>query len=388
MFLNLDNNKLKNHLNLLWQQPQIEESIYPKQLSETAFGYGSNAVKWKYERYKFSPEITSQIRELTKLDNWHGLLALLEDYFIILASILITSHITWFFYPIGLLVIGSRQRALSTILHESAHGVLAKNKLLNWVLGTFCSGYLILQQMIPYKKSHCSEHHCYLGNPELDPDFKFYLQEGLYNSLSPRDFLVKHIIQPLLLFKVPQYVFYLVKHRLFGKDGDACGAAQSAGRQESIIMVAYLLTIVGTSVWFGFWDELILFWVVPYITVFQVLGYFIEVSEHYPLVGKNTVDLYMTRNRFSPWYEAFFTSMHSENFHLIHHLMPSIPFWNQAKAHLILQADPNYAKHNSLTGGIFFSSNSAPSIVSSWIEFAYCCNARVSNEVSTVTPVN
>lgn len=360
MFLNKYNTEIKNPFTLIWQLPQIEESVYPKKLSGATFGYSSNAVKWKYERYKFSPEITCQIRELTKLDNWHGLLALLEDYFIILVSILITSHVTWFFYPIALLVIGSRQRALTTILHESAHGVLAKNKSLNWVLGTFCSGYLILQQMNAYKKSHCSEHHSHLGNPERDPDFKFYREEGLYNPFSPKDFLVKHILQPLLLFKAPQYLFYLVKHRLFGKKCD---------RKESTIMQAYLLIIVGASVWFGFWDQLILFWLVPYVTVFQVLGYFIEVSEHYPLVGKNTVDLYMTRNRFSPWYEAFFTSMHGENFHQVHHLLPSVPFWNLAKAHLILLTDSNYAKHNSLTGGIFFSASGVPSIVSSWINY-------------------
>lgn len=369
MFLDAHNSVNQISLPIPYKRLLLEDTVNSTPPSEIAFSYKSNVAKTKYERYKFSPEITSQIRELTKLDNWHGLLALLEDYLIILASILITSHITWFFYPIALLVIGSRQRALATLMHESAHGVLAKNKFLNWVGGTFCSGYLILQQMTVYKKSHCYEHHCHLGNPELDPDFKFYREEGLYNPHSPKDFLVKHIIQPLLLFKVPQYVFYLVKHRLFGKGGDACGAAQSAGRKESMIVLAYLLTIVGTSIWFGFWDELILFWLVPYITVFQVLGYFIEVSEHYPLVGNNTVDLYMSRNRFSPWYEAFFTSMHCENFHLIHHLMPSVPFWNQPKAHLILLADPNYARHNSLTSGIFFSSNGAPSIVSSFIEY-------------------
>jgi len=339
---------------------QIEDTVNEEPTSEIALGYRGNVGQTKYERYKFSPEIISSIKKLTKLDNWHGLLALSEDYLLILASILITSHVSWFFYPLTLLVIGSRQRALTTILHESAHGVLAKDKLLNSVLGTFCSGYLIFQQIIPYKKSHCSMHHSHLGNPELDPDFKFHLEEGLYDAACSKHFLVRHIIKPLLLFKVPQYMFYLAKYRLFGSCCDL---------YETIIMLAYLFTIVSAAVWFGFWIQLILFWLVPYVTVFQVLGYFIEVSEHYPLVGQNTVDLYMTRNRFSPWYEAFFTSMHSENFHLIHHLMPSVPSWNLAKAHKILLADPNYFQHNSRTGGIFFPSNGAPSIVSTFIEY-------------------
>ena len=356
MFLDARQNKHQIFVQFPDKGRQTKDTVNEALTSEIA--YRGNVGQIKYERYKFSPEIISRIKELTKLDNWHGLLALLEDYLLILASIVITSYVTWFFYPIALLVIGSRQRALTTILHDSAHGVLTKNKSLNWVLGTFCSGYLIFQQMIPYKKSHCYEHHSHLGNPKLDPDFKFYLEEGLYDTQSPRNFFVKHIIKPLLLFKVPQYIIYLVKHRLFGKGYDL---------YETIIMFAYLLTIVGASVWLGFWDKLILFWLVPYITVFQVLGYFIEVSEHYPLVGNNTIDLYMSRNRFSPWYEAFFTSMHGENFHLVHHLMPSIPFWNLAKAHKILLADPNYFRHNSRTSGIFFSSNGLPSIMSTFV---------------------
>jgi fatty acid desaturase len=360
MFLDVHNSVNQIYLPIPYKYPPLEDIASSTPPLETTFSDKSNAAKTKYERYKFSSEITSKIRELNKLDNYNGLLALLEDCLIILTSILITSNITWFFYPIALLVIGSRQRALATLMHESAHGILAKNKSLNWVLGTFCSGYLIFQQMTIYKKTHCYEHHCHLGNPELDPDFKLYREEGLYDTQSPRDFLVKYIIKPLLLFKVPKYLSYLVYHRLFGRRGD---------RQESIIMQAYLLTLLGASIWFGLWDELILFWLVPYITVFQVLGYFIEVSEHYPLIGKNTVDLYMTRNRFSPWFEALFTSMHCENFHLVHHLLPSVPFWNQAKANNILQADPNYARHNSLTGGIFFSANGNPSIMSSFLEY-------------------
>jgi fatty acid desaturase len=86
-------------------------------------------MKREYKPYKFSLEIKSQLKELTKLDNWHGFLALLEDRLLILASILITSHVTWFFYPIALLVIGSRQRALTTLLHDSAHGVLVLPRL-------------------------------------------------------------------------------------------------------------------------------------------------------------------------------------------------------------------------------------------------------------------
>jgi fatty acid desaturase len=319
-----------------------------------------SVVQEEHQHYKFSLEIRKQLKLLTKLDNWHSLLALLEDYMIILSSILITCHLFDWFYPVALLLIGSRQRALATLLHESAHGTLAKNRFLNWILGTFSSGYLIFQQMTAYKKSHCFNHHRHLGHPEYDPDFKFYLSAGLYESIGTSIFLLKYIIQPLLLFRVPVYLSYLIHYRLLAKDND---------RQESLILLIYWSTIIAISVWFGFWDKLILFWFIPYLTTFQVLGWFIELSEHYPLLGNSYIDLYLSRNRLSPWYEAFFTSIHNENFHLVHHLMPSIPFWNQPKAHQVLMTDLNYAQVNDKIGGIFFSSKNVSNIISSIINY-------------------
>jgi fatty acid desaturase len=322
---------------------------------------GSNIRLREFKQYKFPQDIRNQIKSLMQLDNWHGLLALLEDYAVILVSAWITIHVTGFFYPVALLLIGSRQRALATLLHESAHGTLAKNKILNNILGTFCSGYLILQQMEDYKRSHCKDHHRHMGDPQLDPDTRFYYEQGLFDqSLTPREFCVKHIIQPLFLLKVPRYVEYVFKHRLLVVKGNY---------QERIIKLIYWSVIVGVSIGFGFWHHLILFWVIPYFTTFQVIGWFIEMSEHYPLVKDGNVDLYMSRNRFSPWYEAFFTSIHCENFHLIHHLIPSVPFWNLPKVHQILLNDPNYRRHNRLTSGIFFSSQGIPSIVSSWLHY-------------------
>jgi fatty acid desaturase len=70
----------------------------------------------------------------------------------------------------------------------------------------------------------------------------------------------------------------------------------------------------------------------------------------------------MSRNRNSHFIERFLTGMHNENYHLIHHLFPSIPFWNIPKAHEILMQDPNYAQHHRQGGGIFWSNNDAPSI--------------------------
>jgi hypothetical protein len=72
--------------------------------SETVRHY--RVVQEKYQQYKFSLESRKQFKLLSKLDNWHGILALLEDYAIILISILITCYLSDWFYPLALLLIG------------------------------------------------------------------------------------------------------------------------------------------------------------------------------------------------------------------------------------------------------------------------------------------
>ena len=305
-------------------------------------------LKYKYKIYKFAYSIQQEIKTLSKLDNWHGARALLEDYFFIIVSILLTYYISWYFYPLAVLVIGARQRALATLLHEAAHNTLAKNKYINFTLGTVFSGYFIFQTFTGYKKSHVYHHHRYLGHPMLDPDLSFHISEGLYNNEAPRSFIKKYIIMPLLLAKVPNYLYVLIKERLSFKESQLA---------ETLLMCIYILIMTTFFLLLNCQHIIIFFWIIPYLTTFQIIGWFIELSEHYPLVGNHDVDIYMTRNRESHWLEKFFLSIHNENYHLDHHLNPSTPFWNLPQAHNIRLQDPNYAKLNQSAGGIFLSAN-------------------------------
>lgn len=321
--------------------------------------------RWKV--YDFDNSISEEIYSLSELDNWHCFLGLLEDYSLIFLLAMATSCISWYFYPLAVLIIGSRQRALATLLHEAAHKTLAKNKYLNWTIGTFFSGYLIFQTMGSYRESHVRFHHGHFGNPNLDPDYKFAIQEGLYHRpQSPQKFVTKNIVFPFLLAKVPSYLYSLIKNRLFDE----------RNRKETIGMILYLAVISSILTLLGWGQYILLFWLVPYLTTFQIIGWFIEMGEHYPLMN-NKVNLYMTRNRHSHWLEKFLTGMHNESYHLVHHLNAKIPFWNVLKAHQIYLQDPNYAQFDSKTGGLFLSANNAPSIIQSAI-----ANIRSEYEIS------
>ncbi|MDU1847408.1 MAG: guanitoxin biosynthesis L-arginine gamma (S) hydroxylase [Niallia nealsonii] len=297
--------------------------------------------------YQFSKEIKKELRALIGSNNYRGIIGIVYDFVMISVSIILTNF-SWWFYPLALLIIGSRQRALATILHDAAHNCLAKNKKLNYILGTFFSGYLIGQEFKNYKLSHVKGHHAHLGDKEKDPDYKYHLQVGLYDIGDKRQFLVKYLIKPIFLLNIVSYLSYVFKNRML---------QYKIAPREYLIMFLYWILILLTLFYFSALHFFLLFWIVPYITTFSILGWFIEMAEHYPLVHENNESLYMTRNRFSNWLESFFLSGHSENFHLTHHLMPSIPYWNISKAHKIMMKDKLYRDFNEQMGGVFFSSN-------------------------------
>ena len=297
--------------------------------------------------HQFTTEINKKLQHLSLSDNWHSLVAVSCDFFIIFGAIFL-GKILWVFYPFSILVIASRQRGLASILHDAVHNRAAKWRSLNNFIGRYLSGYLIFQSFKAYRKSHVVLHHGFLGDYRKDPDYQFYIELGLYNNLSRKKFFWNYVISPLILLKTITYLRYLLKYRTesFAKNP-----------KELIIMITYWLSIIFFIYFLGYSVDFFLYWIIPYFTVFPVIGYIVEVAEHYPLVGSNSQIIYSARNRFSYWIESLFLSIHNENYHLTHHLRPGIPFWNMRKAHKIMLQDKIYREINKKFGGIFISSN-------------------------------
>jgi len=311
--------------------------------------------------YKFSSDIAKKLCDLSVLDNYHGAFALIEDWVVILFAVIMAKY-CFYLYPLSLIIIGSRQRALSTIMHDSAHGTIAKNKTLNLMLGTIFSGYWLFQGLMRYKDTHVKKHHAFLGDRKLDPDFIFYIESGLYDpDLNAKKILWRHVVATLLLFRAPGYLVYLVKNRI--------SSASSYPLEFICMSFAWSMMFIIAN-HYNFIDLIVLYWIVPYLTTHIIIGYFIEIAEHYPFLGKSNEIIHLSRNRLSHWLEGLLFSIHNENYHLVHHLRPRIPFWNMVEAHKIMMQDYNYSLVNKKFGGIFVSSNNVNSLFSELIRVA------------------
>lgn len=164
------------------------------------------------EHKKFDKEILQEIKTLYVYDDWHGIVAIIYDYLMIIFAILLSEFSYWFL-PLTVLLIGSRQRALATVLHEASHSALTKNQKLGKILGTYFSGYLIFQSWDSYSLSHVKNHHPKLGS-EFDPDFAYYKQSGIFEINSKSKFFWKFFFSRLFCLNIFQSLKYLIFNRL------------------------------------------------------------------------------------------------------------------------------------------------------------------------------
>lgn len=283
-------------------------------------------------------EIPKLPEELYRLDNWHGPLEWATDVLLVAASIALA--LRWpLLYPLAVLVIGARQRALASLLHSATHLSLARSRRLNHLLGTWGCAYLVFQTWAAYFGSHIRLHHGRFGHAD-DPDYAFQREIGLYAPFTLQD-----VWRGFRL-----YTRYLVVNRLRPPPG-------SRGELLRIgLLWAAIVAVCGPL-------NVLLFWLLPMLLAHGPIGYLVETAEHWPLMPARH-PLYQTRNRASSWMEAWLFSTHHENYHLVHHLYPRLPNHAMKAADRHLRSTwPAYRAWADQNGGILLSANCAPTLL-------------------------
>ncbi|MCP3803354.1 fatty acid desaturase family protein [Allokutzneria sp. A3M-2-11 16] len=289
-------------------------------------------------RHRFPEDVERSLARLRGLDNWHGPLALLTDWAVIIGAAAVTERFSgWAWWPVYLVValpvIGTRQRALATLLHEATHRVLAKNRALNMFLGTVPSAHLVLQSHRTYERSHLRDHHGGFGNPRTDPDLRAHIASGLYRPMTGRAFTLRYLLAPLVGVRTLALVKELLVSRLAGNRSEITAGL---GVLLYVGSVGAVFTATGAGRLF------LAYWLVPLFLVFPLVNWYIELLEHFPLVGRERVDIRASRPRAVGWFSRHLLGIHNEGYHLDHHLSTKIPFWNLPAAHRLRLRDPHY----------------------------------------------
>ncbi|MGS4920172.1 fatty acid desaturase [Mameliella alba] len=132
--------------------------------------------------FEIRKDVLRQLKHFSEPSNVAAVRTLAFEYALIAGSIYLCVGVSYWFYPLAIIIIGSAQRTFANILHEAAHFHFAKNKLLNFLGGTVLTSYLIFHMFTPYRNSHVGFHHRHFGDPEDDPDYNFHILLGLYEA--------------------------------------------------------------------------------------------------------------------------------------------------------------------------------------------------------------
>lgn len=229
-------------------------------------------------------------------------------------------------YPFLVFFLGTRFRALGNMIHEASHGTLVRGKRRNRVLGHL----LAIVDFVcfdTYTREHFS-HHSFLGDARKDLDFqqrwRFGFGEGTNGRMGTR-----HLWFPLLLLHLPVYV----RPVLFSRRDPW---PVSVGR---LLFVAGLLALCHQVGWKAF----SLFYAVPFFVAYQVIRYWSDALDHAGCLGAED-EFFRTRNHvLGAWLLNRLLFPRNDEYHLTHHLFPSVPTRAQARVHELLMGEPVYA---------------------------------------------
>jgi len=206
--------------------------------------------------------------------------------------------------------------------------------------------YVYLRLVQAYRDEH-RQHHLNLWDPTGDPKVSRLVWLGLVKPDSRRvPFLWKHVVLPLTLHYSPRNVVAAAR-----------SSTKRVGRLTLVGTVAALAILTGAE------REVALYWIVPYVSTFQVLRYWAEMAEHSGLESDRPWTA--TRSWTAAWPMRWLIAPHSDHWHLAHHLYSKVPHYRLGKAHQILMRVPQYADEGHHCDGLFFAHRpDAPSVIS------------------------
>ena len=264
------------------------------------------------------------LRALHKLENRY-LLKIVFFGLIYFISISIALQLNSSFLNYGLIcsiplyiIAGASMHGVCLFTHEGVHGTIHKNIWVNNFIGSL-SGYIVLQTMAGYRVLHL-KHHKYL-NINGDP--------GLLKTYVSNKFIIVAMEWGYLLFG---YVAFLsvIPYQ---------GFKQGTKKDKVLIIkdLVFIFLISGLIIKLLPLSWLIHGWLIPMIFVHFMMNvrgmsqHLMLEDHHDPYNGARTIIAH-------PIVDFFLCN---ENYHIEHHLYPSIPWYNLKKVHSLIQRELN-----------------------------------------------
>lgn len=192
--------------------------------------------------------------------------------------------------------------SLYMVMHEAAHSSLAKDRRVNTIIGSIAS--IPFAGAYPlYRYAHL-RHHSHTNNEHEDPDF-WSGQHPLINRWLSQDW---------------HYV------RMYRNNSQRFTTSQ---RVQNILQPTLWLAFLIWLVYLGHWETIVFAWFLPWRLTIGWLAFAFNYLPHAPHEVEQSEDRFAAtvcrQPRWLKWILLF------QNYHNIHHLYPSAPFYRMEK---------------------------------------------------------
>ncbi len=278
----------------------------------------------------------------------------MEWSLIVLAAYLTNLYFNVFFYILCVVWIGARQHALGVIMHDAAHGNLFASRKLNYVISDLFLAWPLLVATQTYWQGH-SVHHRHTKN-DKDPDWVAQKDIPIYQLPRTRWQFFTHFMKDMTgigLFQLIQLFIYLGSRP---KDPSIIVDKKQLYTYRAL-RISYYLIIFSVVHYLSAWKILLMFWFVPMITWFKWVVYLRSLGEHHGFDG--TGPLGHTRTTIVSVFGKFFITPKNINFHMEHHIYPTVPFFRLPEVHKLLMENPEYRSKVKVNQGFWSVLNDA-----------------------------
>jgi fatty acid desaturase len=281
----------------------------------------------------------ARVKELTQQNDqkaWAGVVELYGSIAVLIALAV------WVWHPLvvvlAMFLIATRQQACFVLAHDAAHYRLFRNRTLNDLVGRITGGIVGIS-MPTYRVTH-RLHHNHLYEKQ-DPDIP--LNAGYPRG---RAYLFGKLFKDLFgrtAFMTYRYFFGAPAINEETGDtnrplNDTSPRLRAAARADRWWVLGFHVVMPLVAFASGFLIEYLLLWVLPLLTFLQPILRLRAICEH-GAVNDFSSPLTAARTNTGPRWLLWLFFPHHVNFHIEHHMYPSIPFYNLPRAHQEMLAE-------------------------------------------------
>jgi beta-carotene hydroxylase len=205
---------------------------------------------------------------------------------------------------VGSIINGLLSYGLFSVIHDGAHRSLSSNSLLNEGIGSVALVFLFPYAPMSLLRWVHNQHHIHANGPQ-DPDI--FEHESPWWQVPLR-----------WTFFDGYYIYYFLKH---GKK------VMKKHARSLIIFYSLLLVVFTLSLIAGFGYELLMLWFIPTRIALFLIAVVFVILPHHPAIVSQEEDPYMATTMRMGWEWLLTPLLVYQNYHLIHHLYPTIPFY-------------------------------------------------------------